>query len=107
MVMTNFYNITVQNSAQRDLDGIWDYIANDLNEPVTAARTLDKLYHAMISLKGMPGRHALLTDEHLKKKGVRKLLVENYIVFYKINEAKMDVAILRVLHGSQNWKHIL
>ena len=33
----------------------------------------------------------------------RKLIVKNYIIFYRINEAEKVVNVERILHGSTNW----
>jgi len=38
---------------------------------------------------------------------LRKLLVNNYIIFYKINEENQSVEVIRVLYGMMNFKDIL
>ena len=107
MVMTKSYNVIIQNAAQNDLYAIWEYIAGELKNPNVAAHMLDKLHKSILSLRELPERHALLTDKLLRSKGIRKILVENYIVFYRVNEEEKSVAVLRILHVRRDWEHIL
>lgn len=46
-------------------------------------------------------------DEYLRNKGYRKLIVDNYIVFYLIWEEKKQVIIMRVLYGKQKYENLL
>jgi len=39
--------------------------------------------------------------------GVRKLFVENYIVFYIVDEDKREVHILRILYNRREWQTLL
>jgi toxin ParE1/3/4 len=105
--MKSSYDVIVQEAAQRDLREIWEYLADESFAPVAAARVLDGLYHTIASLKEMPERHALISDGILRKKGVRKLPIAGYIVFYKVNNEEKSVAVLRILHGKQDWEYIL
>lgn len=105
--MASFYKVIVQNAAASDLAGIWEYLAVELKEPETAARILDALDKAVASLRELPERYALLADKLLREKGIHKVPVKNYIVFYKVNEAEKSVAVLRVLHGRRDWEHVL
>lgn len=68
---------------------------------------LDKLDKAIVSLKELSERQPLLADKLLRKKGVRSLPVENYIIFYTIVKAAKMIAVLRVLYCRRDWEHIL
>ena len=46
-------------------------------------------------------------DEPLKAKGYRKLIVDNYLVFYLVNEAENQVIIMRILYGASKYQDIL
>lgn len=60
-----------------------------------------------MSLSEMPSRHALVTDERLALLGIRKLPVENYIVFYVISETNMVATVVRILYGRRDWEQLL
>jgi len=57
-------------------------------------------------LEEFPFSCSLVGDEFLKKKGYRKMIVENYIGFYIVEEAK-EIVIMRFLYGKQRFEDIL
>ncbi len=101
------YRILVTEPAAEDLQKIAAYIADDLLEPITARRFVDKMREAVMSLTNMPARHALVADARLATQGIRKLPVDNYIVFYMVSEKEGTVTIIRVLYGRRDWEHLL
>ncbi|MDW7669905.1 MAG: type II toxin-antitoxin system RelE/ParE family toxin, partial [Bacillota bacterium] len=48
-----------------------------------------------------------VVDEYLKKKGYRKLIIDNYIAFYLVNEEERQVVVMRVLYGRQKYESLL
>jgi len=46
-------------------------------------------------------------DEPLKARGYRKLIVDNYLVFYLVEELDKEVVIMRILYGATNYQDIL
>lgn len=48
-----------------------------------------------------------MADEFLKSKGYRKLIIDNYIVFYLVDEGNKQVIIMRVLYGKQKYEDLL
>ena len=43
----------------------------------------------------------------LKKYNFRKLIIKNYIAFYRVDENKKLVNVDRILYNKMNWKNIL
>lgn len=101
------YRILMTEPAADDLQQIIDYIAKELREPVTARSLAGRIKEAVLSLAGMPARHTPVTDEHLAAQGIRKLPVENYIVFYVVSEMDKTVTVIRILYGRREWKPLL
>ena len=93
--------------AQRDLRGILLYIKNTLKEPSIARRIYTLIKEQVLTLKRMPPRHSVVQEQPYGERGVRKLLVENYIAFYVIDEEKHEVHILRILYNRREWQDIL
>jgi len=48
-----------------------------------------------------------LEDDLLKDKGYRKLIIDNYIVFYIVNEEDQQVVIMRVLYGRKKCQDFI
>ena len=58
-------------------------------------------------LKEFPFSCSYVADEFLRNKGYRKLIIDNYIVFYLIDEENKQVIIMRVLYGKQKYEDLL
>jgi addiction module RelE/StbE family toxin len=101
------YKVHMTQPAMDDLQGTARYISKELREPAAAQKLVTKIRDAVMSLSEMPTRHALVTDERLAVLGIRKLLVENYIVFYVISEKDMVVTVVRILYGRRDWEQLL
>src|SRR5258705_1378691 len=88
-------------SATRDVNHIWDYIANDSIE--AAERVLDSLESAMVKLAQTPGIGHW--REEVADKRHRFFLVYSYVIVYR-HEAKTP-QIVRVLHAARDVRNIL
>ena len=44
-----------------------------------------------------------IEDNEIKHFNIRRLLIKNYIAFYRIDESKRIVRIERILYGASNW----
>lgn len=105
--MMGKYHVYITSAAHRDLAEIVQYIAEELAEPIAAAKQVDRLENAIASLAVMPPRVSPVADERLAAMGVRKLLVDNYLVFRVVSECAAVVTVLRILHARRNWTDLL
>ncbi len=55
----------------------------------------------------MPERYAVVAEEPYTTMGVRKVKVENYLIFYIVNEKEKIVSILRVLYYRREWQNLI
>lgn len=101
------YNLAIAEAAEADLDGIADYISYELKEPTTALKQLARIEEAMATLEELPERHSLVQDRYLAAKGIKKLPMDNYLIFYTVNKSTNTINIVRVLHGRRDWESIL
>jgi toxin ParE1/3/4 len=101
------YNVVITKPAQRDLLDIFDYIAFDLREPVTASNLLSKVRLKVKSLEEFPERNNIISEPKYAKQNVRWCPIENYVIFYQVTEVQTSVNILRVLYKKHNWEHLL
>ena len=67
-------------------------------------------YEVILSIKAkedllsyFPQRNAIIDNNIIKELKIRKLVIKNYIVFYRINEETNIVNIERILYGASNW----
>lgn len=87
--------------AERDLEGIGDYIAAD--SPAAALRFIMELRDACLGLADFPARFPLVP--RYEASGVRRRVHGNYLIFYRI-EADA-VTILHILNGAVDYEAIL
>lgn len=87
--------------SRKDLDNIFDYIHDDLNNPVAAKRTVKGILNKINELKEYPQLGPVWYLENNIDSGFRFLRYENYILFYQIT--KDVILIVRVLHHLQDY----
>ncbi len=91
-------------TAESDLQAIYDYIAEDSVD--RAAAYLSKIEQCVLQLRSFPdlGRNSRYLE--LSRLGVKTLPFENYLIFYTVNVKEKRVNVLRVLHGSVNYRKL-
>ncbi|MDI3478740.1 MAG: toxin ParE1/3/4 [Thermoanaerobacterium sp.] len=103
----NRYKVEITEPAEKDLYEIWRYIAKELLEPDIARKVVNKIGEAILKLEEMPLRNALVADERLAFQGIRKMTIDNYLVFYIVAEESKTVTIVRILYGRRDWINLL
>lgn len=101
------YSIVITEPAESDLIQITSYIAKELKEPELAGKLIDRIGNTILSLEEMPFRNNLVIDDRLSSQGVRKILVDNYIVFYIVSEESKIVTIVRILYSRRDWMSLI
>jgi addiction module RelE/StbE family toxin len=101
------YSVFMTHSATEDLKSIASYIAKELREPSIAKKLVGNIKETVMSLEQMPTRYALLRDANLAVQGIRKIMVDNYIVFYIVYEKDNRVTIVRILDSRRDWVNLM
>lgn len=96
------WNITVLPEFRDDIRNIYSYISNELLELASAKNMADRILKAVASLSEMPLRYPLYEKEPWQSRGLRKMSVENYVVFYLTNEESSTVIVLHVFYAGRN-----
>ena len=97
------YSVKLMSRAQRDLDGIYAYIAQTLLEPGTALDLVEDIEREILSLEHMPYRFPERSRGVYANRGYRQMLVRNYTVIYRVNEAVKQVIIVTVRYSPSNF----
>ena len=100
---TDIYSIKFTAHARKDLDRIFSYIASELYAPQAATRIMKMIDQSISNLSTQPFIAPLITDEFLSKKGLRKLVAEDYIILYKVQTTVNNVLIYRIVNGRTNY----
>ena len=91
--------------SRKDLDRIYDYIYDDLNNPIAAEKTVKGILKKISEIKEYPRLRPVWYLEKNIDSGFRILTCDNYIIFYK--NTKEAILIVRILHCLQDYvKHL-
>lgn len=101
------YKIKITPKANDDLDEIFKYIFEELFNLDAAENLMNKIEKSMMRLGEFPLSCSLVEDNVLKSKGYRKLIVDNYIAFYIVDDKEERVVIMRVLYSRQKYQDIV
>lgn len=105
--MTENYRVEYSVDAYEDLREIYMYIATELKVPNTAKAQVDRLRKGIQSLNFMPARHAFVEWEPWNSMDMHQLLVDNFIVYYLVDNGEMAVKIVRIFYGKRDVEHII
>lgn len=101
------YNIEFSKDARNDLINIKNHIKYNLKEPNIARKLNKKIKEKIYKLADYPQLFEIIDDDFIRKMEIGKTLVDNYIIFYKVNENDKNVYIVRIMYGRRNWINIL
>ena len=96
----NKYEVMISDKANADMEAIYNYIAEALLAPGTAAKQYDRIADAILSLEEMPERIRVMDSEPEHSQGLRPLIVDNYTIFFVLNLKDETVYIARVLYSA-------
>lgn len=103
----NEYSIIYSQEAINDIDSIYAYIAFQLLEPNTAKNQVNRIRNTIHSLTFMPLRNQTVDFEPWKSAGIRRLLINRFVVFYFVDATAITVNIVRVVYGGKNIGNII
>ena len=83
------YQVKLTDYAVEQLQEIVSYISNVLQSPETARRWLERIKSEISALCTMPNRYPLTPEEPWRSEGIHKMSVENFLVYYWVDESQM------------------
>lgn len=96
------YKVKITPFAFTQLAETAKYISDVLLVPETALKWLDVLRSSIASLSSMPSRFPLTEEQPWREKGIRKLTVKGFFVYYLVDEAKKTVKVTAVIYGRRD-----
>lgn len=101
------YKIVRTDKADEQLRDIIFYIAVDSGGVDIALNYLDKIEKAINNLEDFPQSGGIPRYSILRKQGYRVLIVQDYLVFYKVNDANKIVTIYVVVDGRREYRNLI
>ena len=101
------YKVRLTAQAENDLRDIFEYIAFDLQSVQNAVGQLARLEQSIASLDQMPERFRIYENEPWRSRNLRIMPVDNYLVFYKIDEETEMVYVVRIMYSGRDIHKLL
>ncbi len=97
-------NVVFSRVAEQDLGDLFGYITSELQNPIAAKNIATKILQRSKSLANFPEMGASLGANDTRLSGYRYLLVDDYLVIYKVTD---QVSVLRILHARSDYVQFL
>lgn len=101
------YNIIITPDAEDDLVGLRNYIADVLLARDTARNYIRAIRKEIASLSEMPARYKPVDDEPWHSRGIRRIIVNNFFVYYRVDEDQKRAFILNVIYARRDQFRVL
>jgi plasmid stabilization system protein ParE len=101
------YKLIVTQDAHEDIDEIIGYIVNVLKNPIAAGKLLAEIEKSYKTIIQNPETFAFCNDNRLREEGYRKIIVKNYIVFYRVDYETNTVNVMRVIYGRRDYTNLI
>ena len=85
------YVVEITDEALADMEQLYNHIAYVLQAPENAMNQYNRIADAILTLDTLAERIHIVESEPERRRGMRRLLVDNYSVFYVIQRDKVIV----------------
>ena len=85
------YKVEITKEALQDMEDIYNYIALELLSPENAMGQYNRIADEILTLDTFPQRYRIMDSEPEKQMELRRMIVDNYSVFYTIRADKVIV----------------
>lgn len=101
------WKVIVTPEFKQEFKNIYSYIAEVLLAPETAKKYTTQIINQVERLNEMPHKFSLIEKEPWHSRGLRKLIVNNYVIFYMPNEKTNEVVVFHIFYGGRNIDELL
>ncbi|MBQ8849029.1 MAG: type II toxin-antitoxin system RelE/ParE family toxin [Clostridia bacterium] len=101
------YKVKLTSNALDHLKDAIGYISKALLEPEISRRWSDRIRKDISSLSHMPFRYPLVEEEPWHTENIRKMNVENFIVYYWVDDTDLTVWVIAVVYGRRDQISVL
>lgn len=101
------YTINLTAPALLDIQKALTYITLNLQNKTAADNLYITINSKISNLPNFPNKYPLVNDPKLLYQQIRYIPVDNYLIFYSVNESEQQIQILRFLYAKSNWLAIL
>ena len=97
------YKVIITLTAYREINQIYEYIAEELYAEDVAKSLLKRIEEAVQRLKYTPRIHTIIEKIDELKRDYRKIVIKNYRILYTIDEENKAVFISHIYYSGRNY----
>ena len=97
---SNSYKIS--ENAIKDIDSILTYSSKDLSNILAAENLYNKIFDTINNILSFPHIGVQINNYFIENSSIRKISIDNYIMYYKYNENKKLIIILRIVSSKKD-----
>jgi len=101
------FKIIMTDDAVEDLIEVKNYIADVLLAPDVALSYVRAVRKEIEKLETLPKKFKLVDDEPWHTRGIRKFMVKNFYVYYRVDEEFQNVYILNIIYAKRNQLRVI
>lgn len=96
------YSLVLTDVAEQDLYDIFEYISQKLSNNIAANALMNKIEKSFLNIEENPYLYEKVNVK-LNNEIYRRLIVDNYIALYDIDENTKRVIVYRVLYSGRDY----
>ena len=97
------YQIIITKRAKQELREIYEYISKLLKEEKTAMDLINKIKKSLLQLEYIPNGFSIIDYYEKSNCSYRRLVINNYIVIYRVDKENKKVYVVRIIYGGKNY----
>ena len=97
------FKIVFTNDCINEMDRIYNYIGNNLYSTKSEKKIMQKVEESIENLKYMPKSYGVIKRYPEIKLEYRRILINNYIIIYTVNERENTVYIVHMYYGRSDY----
>lgn len=96
------YNIIITDQFVDEFEEICNYISYTLKNIDASNRLIDKVIYKVLLLENSPKMFTKIENKKLKRQ-YRRMVVDNYVVLYTVDEKKRNVYIVHIYYSGRDY----
>ena len=96
------YSVNITNIAEEEILSTVKYISGELKAPGAANNLLDQIKKHEDILEKTPNIYPNVPDEYLASKGLKFIIIKNYLLFFTVDNTKKEVNVISFLYGRRD-----
>ena len=97
------YEVLLTDKAKEELEEIYNYISKSLISETAAISIMQKIENKILNLTKIPESYSIIEPYIQTNEKYRKLIINNYIVVYRIDYDNNKVYVIRIIYGKRNY----